>query len=124
MRKLFLLNKLVIPAILAVTVMVAGIFAFSPIDQVSTVHAPVLDSSELSCDEVTATTSIVDTGDDDAEITETFDITNSAGAEPFIIENIIIDTDGVDDAGDDLSVQFNIHNIDSNDIVGGTSFDV
>ena len=39
---IFLLNKLVIPAILAVTVMVAGVFAFMPVEQASTVHASVL----------------------------------------------------------------------------------
>ena len=33
------MNKLVIPAILAVTVMVAGLFAFAPVEQASTVHA-------------------------------------------------------------------------------------
>ena len=32
------MNKLMIPAILAVTVMVAGIFAFMPVEQASTVH--------------------------------------------------------------------------------------
>ena len=32
------MNKLTIPAILAVTVMVAGIFAFMPVEQASTVH--------------------------------------------------------------------------------------
>ena len=32
------MNKLTIPAILAATVMVAGIFAFMPVEQASTVH--------------------------------------------------------------------------------------
>ena len=32
------MNKLMIPAILAATVMVAGIFAFMPVEQASTVH--------------------------------------------------------------------------------------
>ena len=34
-----LMNKLAIPAILAATVMVAGMFAFMPVEQASTVHA-------------------------------------------------------------------------------------
>ena len=33
------MNKLTIPAILAATVMVAGIFAFMPVEQASTVHS-------------------------------------------------------------------------------------
>jgi len=42
-----LMNKLAIPAILAATVLVAGIFAFMPVQQASTVHTTLasLDSS-------------------------------------------------------------------------------
>jgi len=36
------MNKLVIPTILLTTVMVAGIFAFSPVEQVSTVHTTII----------------------------------------------------------------------------------
>jgi len=36
------LNKLAIPAILVATVMVAGMFAFIPVEQASTVHATIL----------------------------------------------------------------------------------
>ena len=41
------MNKLVIPTILLATVMVAGVFAFSPIDEASTVHNSILDSLEI-----------------------------------------------------------------------------
>jgi len=37
------MNKLVIPALLLSVVMVAGAFAFAPIDQASTVHDTVSD---------------------------------------------------------------------------------
>jgi len=54
--KLFLLNKLVIPAILVATVMVAGIFAFSPVQSASTVHGTISDDYDtllnVICDEV------------------------------------------------------------------------
>ena len=34
----YLMNKLAIPAILTATVLMAGMFAFSPVEQASTVH--------------------------------------------------------------------------------------
>jgi len=37
-----ILNKLVIPAILVATVMVAGMFAFMPVNQASTVHTEII----------------------------------------------------------------------------------
>jgi len=39
------LNKIVIPVILAVTISIAGIFAFVPIDEATTVHTTLLSSS-------------------------------------------------------------------------------
>jgi len=41
------MNKLVIPTILLATVMVAGIFAFAPVNQVSTVHDTIQSSMEI-----------------------------------------------------------------------------
>jgi len=35
------MNKLAIPAILVAVIMVAGIFAFSPVEQASTVHGSI-----------------------------------------------------------------------------------
>jgi len=40
-----LMNKLAIPAILVATVMVAGIFAFMPVQQASTVHTTIIAKS-------------------------------------------------------------------------------
>ena len=52
------MNKLIIPAILAATVMVAGIFAFMPVERASTVHttiiAEVQSSTVLSDNSITA----------------------------------------------------------------------
>jgi len=56
------MNKLTIPAILAATVMVAGIFAFMPVEQASTVHA----TSALATVEVLTFT--------DADVTEGTDV--------------------------------------------------
>ena len=39
--KKILLNKIVIPAILGITILVAGIFAFIPIDKATTVHTTI-----------------------------------------------------------------------------------
>ena len=50
------MNRLVIPAILAATVLVAGMFAFTPIEKASTVHRSVGTSSYfVSLDGVTLT---------------------------------------------------------------------
>jgi len=41
-------NKLLIPSILAVTIIVAGIFAFVPIDEASTVHTTLASSADVT----------------------------------------------------------------------------
>ena len=41
------MNKILIPSILAVTIIVAGIFAFIPIDEASTVHSTLASSTSL-----------------------------------------------------------------------------
>ena len=45
------MNKLTIPAILVATVMVAGIFAFMPVEQASTVHDSIIASLDGADDE-------------------------------------------------------------------------
>ena len=42
--KKILLNKIVIPAILGITVLVAGIFAFMPVEKAGTVHTTIIAS--------------------------------------------------------------------------------
>jgi len=55
------MNKLTIPAILVATVMVAGIFAFIPVEQASTVHETIQDS-QLQIKTTTDTVAITDGG--------------------------------------------------------------
>ena len=42
------MNKLIIPGILGIIVLIAGVFAFTPIDQASTVHTTILSSIEIN----------------------------------------------------------------------------
>ena len=56
------MNKLAIPAILTATIMVAGMFAFMPVEQASTVHTTVQDNTaEVNIVDVAATTLDTDT---------------------------------------------------------------
>ena len=48
------MNKLTIPTILVATVMVAGIFAFAPVQNASTVHTTILDGTQALTVTVTA----------------------------------------------------------------------
>jgi len=63
------MNKLTIPAILAATIMVAGIFAFMPVEQASTVHT--ISSSGLITEAETSTI-LDDASADTHTITYTF----------------------------------------------------
>ena len=47
--------KLAIPAILAATVLVAGIFAFMPVEQASTVHTTIIGAGGLDFDDISNT---------------------------------------------------------------------
>ena len=44
------MNKLAIPIALVAVIMVAGIFAFSPVEQASTVHDDITDSNAAIAD--------------------------------------------------------------------------
>jgi len=44
--RLALRTNLVIPIILSITIIVAGIFAFTPVQQVSTVHGQIIEALE------------------------------------------------------------------------------
>ena len=54
------MNKIVIPAILVVTVLVAGIFAFMPIDKATTVHTTLQSASDATTQTTTITDDIAD----------------------------------------------------------------
>ena len=43
-----MLNKFVIPAVLAGVVVIAGIFAFMPIEKVTTVHSTIVQTSDIT----------------------------------------------------------------------------
>ena len=79
------MNKLTIPTILVATVMVAGIFAFMPVQQATTVHTTILASVEhLNVQVMPGDASVGDTplwtlaNGEDTEIITVL-VTNSAG---------------------------------------------
>jgi len=85
--RLFLLNKLVIPAILVATVMVAGMFAFVPVQQASTVHDNVITTLQ---------------GDGGLDLD---DIQSGT----MVLQKVSADADGLDlDDGDDIRVDCNV----------------
>ena len=55
------MNKLMLPAILAATVMVAGIFAFMPVQQASTVHTTLSTAADLATIDANVDAILVDT---------------------------------------------------------------
>ena len=78
------MNKLAIPAILAATVMVAGIFAFMPVEQASTVHIQIQEGTVgLGCASE-AVTLLADPNDDGLEFTFTGE------ASPMLIKRITV----------------------------------
>jgi len=96
-------NKLVIPAILVATVMVAGIFAFSPIDEASTVHTQLVGdiagaSAIVTSETVTTTTNGVDQFDE-------FHYVIMESGVAFTIKDIEIESTmaaAIDDGGDSM----------------------
>lgn len=54
------MNKIVIPVILSVTILIAGIFAFQPIEEASTVHTTLQSSSAATTQTTTITDDIAD----------------------------------------------------------------
>ena len=78
------MNKLTIPAILVATVMVAGIFAFMPVQQASTVHDTIIAST-------TDIRQIQQTIVFDATAAVDNDLIRISSAEPFEILSIIFD---------------------------------
>ena len=83
------MNKLTIPALLLAVVMIAGTFAFMPIQEASTVHATL---QETSTNYVTVTSSGSVVGDDDS-----FLITCPSGNDACKILEIYVDNDPTGD---------------------------
>ena len=84
------MNNKTIPALLAVTVMIAGIFAFMPVEQASTVHTTIQETG-TNYVEVTATGTV---NDDD------FLITCPTTSDACRIQEIFLDDDTTNDTID------------------------
>ena len=96
------MNKLTIPAILVATVMVAGIFAFMPVQQASTVHDTILaGTSEIRTASFNGNDCKNDA--DDGTLTLTLDGTTDAA----LVVAILYDGDEATDAGDFLTFDLN-----------------
>ena len=76
------MNKLTIPAILVATVMVAGAFAFMPVQQASTVHTtiinPLLEAVDFTTTAFLFVDSIADVGDIAQDVADTFGANDDA----------------------------------------------
>jgi len=82
------MNKLAIPAILAATVMVAGMFAFMPVEQASTVHTTVID--DLQADIMVLQKISADAAGLDIDDGEVFTVDCNV---PFTIVGLIVGED-------------------------------
>ncbi len=88
------MNNLVIPAILLATVMVAGMFAFMPVYQASTVHTTIV--NDLQKLQVSAITNFAPTGDPPDTVTIHVLVTNSDGSQLTALELADFTVDGAD----------------------------
>lgn len=89
------MNKVIIPAILVVTVIVAGIFAFIPIEKSATVHASI-GTFSLFAQNFPA----------DMDVGDTINLTCTAPAE---INSIIVDLTGsFDNQADNIKILFDV----------------
>ena len=94
------MNKIAIPAILVATVMVAGMFAFMPVEQASTVHtSAATQQASMKILQGEDTTAVAAANDnDEAQITIQARDAAAAGV-PFTIKSIIVCATTSDDAG-------------------------
>ena len=97
------MNKLAIPAILAATVLVAGIFAFMPVEQVSTVHTTLAtaDNTSLAGEVTDGSTTI--TSLSPGTVTRTYTYTTDEVSKVLAIE-VTADITSFTDAGDIVRV--------------------
>jgi len=98
------MNKLTIPAILAATVMVAGIFAFMPVEQASTVHTTVQGTQTVIA-EITA-------AQVDGTVLDGGATTTLTCGGPCIILGIHADFATDDDADEELNIAANSITLD------------
>ena len=93
------MNKIVLPSILVATVLIAGIFAFSPIEEVSTVHTTILGQTVELKTVRCAETVDMDAANDDGSFTLNLpaassnmlivDIQIESGAQPFDADDVL-----------------------------------
>ena len=109
------MNKLVIPTILLATVMVAGMFAFMPVEQASTIHAGAtgVQASQAQIQQAEDLTVRTATGDDQVS-TVTIGTDNNT---PFLIKSIIVCATSDDGTGDDADREASINTITIDDDV-------
>jgi len=96
------MNKLLIPTILVATIMIAGVFAFNPVEKASTVHTTIGTTAHILTTTMVLPTSgdtvdvIIDCGVTGGLITAFFmnnDATNPLTELDFIIQSIAVDDD-------------------------------
>jgi len=94
------MNTKLIPTLLAVTILVAGAFAFAPIDQASTIHTSgtITTAGGVTLDSAEDLTARVVAGDN-AEITITIGTDDDT---PFVIQQVLACGDTDDDVAGDL----------------------
>jgi len=96
------MNKITIPTILTATILVAGIFAFMPVEQASTVHTTIQDSQTAIKSVTSAVTAY--SAADSATDSKVFTLDPNKA---FVLEEIIItvaDNDATSDGADAVSV--------------------
>lgn len=88
------MNRILIPSILLVTVLVAGFFAFAPVEKVSTVHTTIADNIEKKTQVATFTTDAIAAPQNDKVLivldgTETFigDVVLSSAGGTCLVED-------------------------------------
>jgi len=94
------MNKLTIPAILVATVMVAGIFAFMPVEQASTVHTTIQGTQlkAFTIADATGPADVEDVGNTATATTQTLNLPADA-----IITEIVLQIAG-GDAADSVTI--------------------
>ena len=98
------MNKLTMPAILVATVMVAGVFAFMPVEQASTVHTTIQGAGGTSLDDVLAASMITEVEAVSVTDSNTGDIVTLACTEDYILMGLTADY-AVIDIDDDLLIE-------------------
>ena len=101
------MKKILIPTILTATVLVAGMFAFMPIEKASTVHTTITASALTAVSSASASNSCDADGDDG---TITWDL--DAGVDSAALVGLYIDADEATDAGDFLTLEINADGVE------------